>query len=392
MKPTISVVIPAHDSATTIVEALESVLAQSVLTDEGERRDEGEKLKAERGKGSDEGGSAFAEATEHRKLRAELEVIIVDDASSDQTVAVVQEWIEEHTTSAFPPQADPPVADSLLPSFLPVTPSAFSLQPSSLLFPSSLPHLTFQLSALPHNLGPAAARNKGIQMATGDWIAFLDADDAWLPWRLDQQLRLADQRPEVVLWCAGRIAFGDPLLQPPSTDISTQFFGLTDLVENNPITTTTVLVKKAVLDDVGGFDESFRGPEDYDLWMRIASQFCMAKMDTPVCRYRQTVGSLSMDDRTFLPEVSRVLEKAYGAGGAMEDHPEWKRIAFSTQHWNASWMAFQRGARGRAMALWWRAWMLNLLAVRRIPRPWWPLLFRYMMGRRSLSGARQQAG
>jgi glycosyltransferase involved in cell wall biosynthesis len=295
----VSVVIPAFNAEGTIIEALESVGAQTVAADE---------------------------------------VIVVDDVSSDNTVATIR-----NSGRAC------------------------------------------RLIERKENGGPATARNEGIRHASAEWIAFLDGDDAWLPWRLDVQLRLAQAQPGVAAWCGDTIGLDGELLDPGNLDrAQSRRIELEEFVRHNPIATSTVLVKKAVLDDVGGFDESFRGPEDYDLWMRIAAAHEIRRVETPVSRYRVRVGSLSMDDRTFLPQVLRVLDKAYSHGGAMTTRPELRIAAESNQYWNASWMAFNRGSRSDAVRLWWKAYARNRQATTPIQRQWVRLLARYLVGSREV--------
>jgi hypothetical protein len=164
--------------------------------------------------------------------------------------------------------------------------------------------------------------------------------------------------------------------------VSSHGIDLAEFVRNNPVATSTVLVRRDVLTGAGGFDESFRGPEDFDLWMRIGTGHALRRLDCPLSRYRVQAGSLSMDERRFLPEVLRVLEKAFAPGGALSGHPEWRGSAISNQLWNASWMAFNRGARGTAIALWARAYARNLQSSQRVDRPWLRLLLRYVVGKR----------
>jgi hypothetical protein len=137
------------------------------------------------------------------------------------------------------------------------------------------------------------------------------------------------------------------------------------------------------LDEVGGFDEQFRGPEDYDLWLRIAARGRVMKIEAPLSRYRVVPGSLSRDERGFLPEVMRVLDKAFGERGVLAARPELRDVARSSQYWSASWMAFCSGSRWRAVNLWIRAYRLNHRTENRTCRRWWPLLLRYAAGRRA---------
>jgi len=140
------------------------------------------------------------------------------------------------------------------------------------------------------------------------------------------------------------------------------------------------MIKKAVFEEVGGFDTQFRGPEDLDLWLRIAAKHDIVMLDASLALHRHVPGSLSLDPNRFLPQVFRVLNKAFGEDGALASHPEWRDAAESTQFWNAAWMAFSRGNRGQAVRHWCRAYAKNMGASRRTQRKWFRLLVRYLVG------------
>lgn len=241
------------------------------------------------------------------------------------------------------------------------------------------------------NAGPAVARNTGIALARTEWLAFLDGDDAWLPHRLSMQLALAAQHPDVALWCGAVVPLepGAPSAPPqlaapavpPFRDIP-----LEEFAAHNAVATSTVLVRRAAIQDAGGFDPQFVGPEDYDLWMRLAARRRLARIEYPLSRYRLVVGSLSMDDRRFLPQVLRVLDKGFAPGGALGALAGRRAASVATQYWNASWMAFNRGARAAALRYWWAAYRLDHHSSEGASRPWWKLLARYMMGRREAAG------
>lgn len=259
--------------------------------------------------------------------RNDIEVIVVDDASTDDTVRVVENSVS----------------------------SVRLLQQSA-------------------NGGPAAARNRGMEEARGEWIAFLDADDRWLPGKLELQLRFAEENPEFALWCSR-------LSEDAKEEESFYEVQMEDFITRNPIATSTVLLRKEAMADMHGFDERFIGAEDYDLWVRlVASGGCRAaKIKKRLSAYRSEAGSLSMDERKFLPDSLAVLEKAFGVGGALEGFADRKSLALANQYWNASWMAFERGARGDAIRLWRKG---HKLAGRQLKRPWWRLLIRYLVGRK----------
>ncbi len=309
-QPFISVVIPAYNAAGTIREALASVEVQG---------------------------------------RADLEVIVVDDASRDETPRILRDEVAGRAGYIVLPLA--------------------------------------------RNGGPAGARNAGVARARGTWIAFLDGDDAWMPGRMALQLALAGKHPDVALWCGGTVPLMPnvsvpAVIAPPTM----RDLPLKEFVYHNAVATSTVLVRRAALAAVGGFDEQFVGPEDYDLWMRLARAHRLVRIEQPLSRYRLVPGSLSMDDRKFLPQVLRVLEKGFRAGGALAEFAGLREASVATQYWNASWMGFNRGARGLALRYWWRAYRMDHSSEVGAARPWGRLLLRYLAGRREFAGADGSAG
>jgi glycosyltransferase involved in cell wall biosynthesis len=231
------------------------------------------------------------------------------------------------------------------------------------------------------NGGPAAARNRGAREALGEWLAFLDADDLWLPWRLEVQCGMAARHPDVPLWCGDTIDLVCALPEKPvSAARELHRLTLDDFLVTNPVATSTVMLRRATFLSMGGFDEQFRGPEDYDLWMRVAAGGQVGRLACPLSRYRSDPGSLSMDDRKFLPQVLRVLAKAFSRGGVFHDRPQLYDTAACAQYWSASWMAFQRRDRATALRHWCRAYVLNRRATVRGSYKWVPLLWRYLAG------------
>ena len=313
----ISVIIPAFNAEDTIGAALESVAAQTVLVhpEVGGRRSEVGEIG--------------------------VEVIVIDDASTDGTAAVAQRWSEEHPSSSF----------------------------------------SFQLSSLPRNVGPAGARNAGIAEAHGEWLAFLDADDVWFPERLERQLVWVSKHPDTALVAAMTLQRQpDSELKSDAHEYSGTVVGLEDFVNGNWIPTSTVLVRRDAVIAAGGFDSQFRGPEDYDLWIRIAADERIVRLECPLACHRPGKDGLSDDDRTFLPEVLRVIDKAFGPGGCLHQFSKSKHVAIARQYWHASWMAFCRGARGQAVAHLLRSIVSGYRPYNRPWYTWMGLLARYLVG------------
>jgi len=129
------------------------------------------------------------------------------------------------------------------------------------------------------NAGVAVARNHGIEIARGNWIAFLDADDEWFPHKLERQVSALKAHPELQ-WCAcnAEVHHGNGIQVPELTKRARRqlektgyfrdYFAATE--QNVMIHTAGMLISKKLLRAVGHFDTNLHGPEDIDLWCRLA--------------------------------------------------------------------------------------------------------------------------
>ena len=208
--PHISVVIPTYNSAAYLPEAIESALAQTLPP---------------------------------------LEVIVVDDGSTDGTDVVAARfvgrvrWIRQE------------------------------------------------------NAGVSAARNRGIAESTGDWIAFLDADDTWLPTKLERQAACADQSH------AAAVVSGLEYVDREGRELSEWTDGLPGaLLEQVALLRPTAVgfgstacVRRECFDRLGGFFEPLTNGEDWDMWRRIVGVFDVATVREPLVRYRQHADGSHLD-------------------------------------------------------------------------------------------------
>ena len=160
------------------------------------------------------------------------------------------------------------------------------------------------------NQGGAAARNQGISAARGDWVAFLDQDDLWLPEKLERQAAVFLEEPSTVV-CFTRWSHIDDQGKPMTHGSTAERDRLLDsvsrqakplgrgavLLPEKPFTEALVkrclvnscsgvIARKSVLMEVGGFDAGLRGPDDWDLWMRLAVRYSFAYIPEALYQYR----------------------------------------------------------------------------------------------------------
>lgn len=136
--------------------------------------------------------------------------------------------------------------------------------------------------------GAAAARNRGIKASSSPYVAFLDADDVWLPAKLERQMKLFDNHPEIGLVGAGFLHDGVVYSAEPQNGSRVEA-----LLKDCCISTPAAVVRRQCLYETGLFYEPLRVCEDYNLWIRIASRWSFAIVREVLVHCYSTSGNLS---------------------------------------------------------------------------------------------------
>lgn len=187
-----------------------------------------------------------------------LEVIVVDDGSTDETERVVRELGSELVRYVRQPQ----------------------------------------------RTGAQAARNRGIREARGDWIAFQDSDDEWLPDKLERQVALLAERdfdPWTVVHGRSR--------EPMSGLLGNDEDPLAVLLSRPATLFPTLLVSRQALDRIGPLDEDLAAYQEWDTSLRLARLCRFAAPAEPVFVYHRTPGAISESALTDLLGYERVIDK-----------------------------------------------------------------------------------
>ncbi|RUU30670.1 trifunctional glycosyltransferase/class I SAM-dependent methyltransferase/polysaccharide deacetylase [Mesorhizobium sp. M6A.T.Ce.TU.016.01.1.1] len=227
--PLVSIVVPAHNAEATLARALDCLLDQEIV---------------------------------------DWEAIIIDDASTDRTSAIIAGYVERDAR------------------FRTLNSCAYSA---------------------------AGARNSGISTARGHWLMFLDADD-WVDASfLAKMLAALKTAPDAVAaYCGSRRVMPDGELTPPSisTEVATQPFET--LARRCAIRTHALLVDRETIVELGSFDVSLRTCEDWDLWQRLArlgKNWVM--VDEPLAFYRASPNSLSRNSAQMLVDAEIVITRGF---------------------------------------------------------------------------------
>lgn len=228
-----------------------------------------------------------------------------------------------------------------------------------------------------HSGLPAVARNRAIARARGAYVAFLDADDLWLPEKLALQLDCFARHPEVGLVFTKVRYFFEEIgrlgtrAEPSMQGMPNPGMLLDVLVGRNRIVASSAVVRRPLLDRYGVMDEDplQRGTEDYELWLRLAAHAPFAWIDRPLVHYRIGPGSVSGNAENIARGTILAVEKLRRRESSAVRLSERELEAW--RHFQIGHAQFRDGANGCGRRELWRSLRLGNRAAWR----WFVLSF-----------------
>ena len=161
------------------------------------------------------------------------------------------------------------------------------------------------------NAGQTKAKNNGLKHCRGEFVGFCDADDVWLPHKIERQLEVlrADERIGAVYTKNQKIHHSGEIVQ--EEDGAGPYFSgwiTEELFKRNFISFGTVLARRKCLEEFGGFNESYRMGIDWDLWLRMSTRYKIEFLDDVTYLYRVWLGQMSNNWRGRYDNAFRIMD------------------------------------------------------------------------------------
>jgi glycosyltransferase involved in cell wall biosynthesis len=135
------------------------------------------------------------------------------------------------------------------------------------------------------NQGVSSARNSGLKIATGDWIALLDSDDQWLPEKLKKQMQALCDYPDLKICHTEEIWIRNEVRVNPMKKHAKKGGNIfRHCLALCVISPSSVIIHRSVFEDIGNFDESYPACEDYEMWLRMTAKYPVLFIKEPLIK------------------------------------------------------------------------------------------------------------
>jgi teichuronic acid biosynthesis glycosyltransferase TuaG len=160
---------------------------------------------------------------------------------------------------------------------------------------------------------PAIPRNRGIQVSKGEWLAFLDSDDEWLPNKLEKELALAKKLNCLAVCCNAKCYIPGKGIRDNLLSWNSESLTYYDLLKSNQVVCSSSLIHRSLLKTIIGFPEEsgLKALEDYALWLRIATQTIWGYIDEPLVIYREDAANSARKDDSDVWTQRKVVLKNF---------------------------------------------------------------------------------
>lgn len=243
------------------------------------------------------------------------------------------------------------------------------------------------------NRGAAAARNRGIAAAKGEFVAFLDADDEWVPGKLRLQIEQLDENSGAALcfadmshWENGREIYRSYLRERGLGPCGGKIFDR--LLQECFIFTPTVIVRRTVFATVGPFDEGLRICEDYDLWLRIAKRFEIIFVNATLLKRYRTGANLTENRLLFGQSLVALFERLLTEQEGNRGRELIITSRLADAHFNVAYHCRETGALRRALTHYLASWQCqrSFRALKGALGCFLPMLRNAVSGKRTRKG------
>jgi len=160
----------------------------------------------------------------------------------------------------------------------------------------------------PKNMGGAKSRNIGVANSTGEYLSFIDSDVVWYKNKLSIQLeKLLESKTNDIVYCLFRKQKGNKWIVLPNNIKDGHIFN--ELLADNIVDTPSVILKKDIFLNVGGFDESLPRFQDWDLFIRLSKKYNFSIIKEILYDSYTLINSISSNDEARLKALTTIFDK-----------------------------------------------------------------------------------